>query len=101
MVHGGGRRSPALATRWTDGAAAELAAESLDRSRLQAQLQCHRGSLRSVPRRAPRSTATGRAPARVRFDCDRGSLDVSLQLDEAGRLSAASFASPRDATCVP
>jgi len=90
----------AMATDGTDSAATDLAAPALDRTRLQAQLGAigdHHGACRV----GPVLDGDGARAARLRFDCERGPLEVSLQLDEAGRLSAASFASPRDATCVP
>jgi hypothetical protein len=90
----------ALATAWADGAATELAAPALDRTRLQAQLQAV-GDRYGACRVGPALDGDGARAARLRFDCDRGPLEASLQLDDAGRLSAASFASPRETTCVP
>jgi CubicO group peptidase (beta-lactamase class C family) len=89
-----------MAAAWTDGAAAELAAPALDRTRLRAEIHSI-GDRYGACRLGPALDGDGARAARVRFDCDRGPLEVSLQLDEGGRLSAASFASPRDTTCVP
>jgi hypothetical protein len=90
----------ALATSWTDTAAADLAGAALDRSLLQAQLQAIRDRYGAC-RLGPALDGDGARAARIRFECDRGALEVSLQMDEAGRLAAASFAPPRETTCVP
>jgi hypothetical protein len=90
----------ALATAWTDAAAAEVAGPSLDRARLQAQLGAI-GDRYGACRLGPALDGDGARAARIRFECDRGALEVSLQMDEAGRLAAASFAPPRETTCVP
>ncbi|HEY8151588.1 MAG TPA: serine hydrolase domain-containing protein [Vicinamibacteria bacterium] len=89
-----------LASAWTDSAAASLAGAALDRPRLQAQLHAI-GDRYGACRVGPALDGDGARSARIRFGCDRGSLDVSLQLDEAGRLSAASFAPPPETRCVP
>ena len=49
----------------------------------------------------PALDGDGARAARSRFACDRGALEVSLQVDEAGRLAAAGFAPYRETTCVP
>jgi CubicO group peptidase (beta-lactamase class C family) len=90
----------ALAQAWNAEAAAPLAAAGLDRARLQAELHAiadHYGSCRP----GPVLDGDGTRSSRYRFQCERGALDVSLTLDEAGRLAAASFAAPPGATCVP
>lgn len=89
-----------LATAWTDAAAADLAAAALDRTRLQAQLHAI-GDRYGSCRVGPALDGNGAGAARIRFECDRGPLEVSLQMDDAGRLSAASFASPRETACLP
>ena len=43
----------------------------------------------------------GRTDVRVRFECDRGQLDVSLRLAESGKLLGALFTRPPDVPCVP
>ena len=93
----------ALAAMASDGAgdvAAELAAPTLDRTRLRVQLHAV-GDRYGACRVGPPLEGDGVRTARLRFDCDRGALEVSLQADEAGRLSAARFTSPRETTCVP
>jgi CubicO group peptidase (beta-lactamase class C family) len=80
-------------------ALASLATDGKD-ARLQAQLRAI-GDRYGACRVGPALDGDGAGAARIRFECDRGALDVSLQTDETGRLTAASFASPREATCVP
>jgi CubicO group peptidase (beta-lactamase class C family) len=89
-----------LSASWTDSAAADLAAASLDRPRLRAQLAAIADRYGACRVGAPLD-GDGARSARLHFDCDRGSLDISLQLDDAGRLSGATFTSPADVTCVP
>jgi CubicO group peptidase (beta-lactamase class C family) len=89
-----------LAGTWNGDTAAALSAAALDRTRLQAQLHAI-GERYGACRAGEALDGDGNGAARVRFQCARGALDVTLQLDEAGRLQAASFAVPRDTTCVP
>jgi hypothetical protein len=44
----------------------------------------------------------GRTDARVRFDCERGRLDVRVQaVPDTGRIASATFSQPAADTCVP
>jgi CubicO group peptidase (beta-lactamase class C family) len=44
----------------------------------------------------------GRTDARVRFDCERGRLDVRVQaVPDTGRIASATFSQPPADTCVP
>jgi hypothetical protein len=91
----------ALAGGWNAEALAGLAAAAnLDRSRLQSELHAV-GDHYGVCRTGPALDGDGARSSRFRFLCDRGALDVSLTLDEAGRLSAATFTPTPGATCVP
>jgi hypothetical protein len=89
-----------LAASWTDETAAALAAPGLDLSRLRSQLRAV-GEDYGACRPGDAVDGDGTRDQRFRFDCDRGALEASLQLDEAGRLAAAGFAPPAEATCAP
>ena len=43
----------------------------------------------------------GKTTAAVRFDCDRGSVDVRFRIDEQGTLRDARFMRPPNVACVP
>ena len=89
-----------LAASWNAETASALAAPGLDRARLESQLRAV-GQGYGACRPGPAIGGDGARSQRFRFDCDRGPLEVSLQLDEAGALSAAGFAPPDQATCAP
>jgi CubicO group peptidase (beta-lactamase class C family) len=89
-----------LAASGSGATAAELTAASLDRSRLHAHLRAI-GDRYGACRVGAPLDGDGVHVARLRFDCDRGPLVVSLALDDAGRVSEASFSAPDHATCVP
>lgn len=89
-----------LAAAWSDSAAGELLAPALDRVPFRTEVRAI-GERYGACRVGDALDGDGARSARLRMRCDRGALDASLQLDEAGRLSAAAFAPPRDATCVP
>jgi CubicO group peptidase (beta-lactamase class C family) len=79
---------------------AALAAPSLDRARLQRQLDALR-VFYGACRVGETLGGDGRQTARLRLECDRGPLNVSLRLDENHKLTSASFSRPPDVTCVP
>jgi CubicO group peptidase (beta-lactamase class C family) len=89
-----------LTASWSDEAAAALAGPALDRPRLQSQLRAVAQGYGAC-RPGPALDGDGTHAERFRFDCDRGAVEVSLQLDPEGGLAAASFAPPADATCAP
>jgi hypothetical protein len=43
----------------------------------------------------------GRSNARVRLDCDRGSVEVQFAVNEEGKLTDVSFLRPPGVTCGP
>ena len=43
----------------------------------------------------------GRKQVRVRFDCDRGALEVQLRFDDGAKLREVMFMRPSDVSCVP
>ena len=79
---------------------AALAAPSLDKAKLQRQLEALRISYGAC-RVGETLGGDGKASARIRFECERGSLAVSLRLDKNGKLTSVSFSRPPDVTCVP
>jgi hypothetical protein len=89
-----------LESRWADEGAAAIAATSVDRSRLRAQLTAVREE-HGACRVGPALDGDGSRQARLRLECDRGPVEASLQLDEAGALTGATFAPPPGATCAP
>jgi hypothetical protein len=79
---------------------AALAPPSLDKAKLQRQLDALRifyGSCRT----GETLGGDGKTTARLRFECDRGPMNVSLRLDENGKLTSATFFRPPDVSCVP
>ena len=89
-----------LAASWKEETASAMAAPGLDRARLLSQLRAVAQGYGAC-RPGPALDGDGTRSQRFRFDCDRGPLEVSLQLDEAGALAAAGFAPPAQATCAP
>ena len=79
---------------------AALAAPSLDKAKLQRQLEALRVSYGAC-RAGETLGGDGKATMRLRFECDRGPMNVSLRLDENGKLTSASFSRPPDVSCVP
>ena len=79
---------------------AALAAPSLDKAKLQRQLEALRISYGAC-RVGEILGGDGKASSRVRFECDRGPMNVALRLDENGKLTSASFSRPPDVSCVP
>jgi D-alanyl-D-alanine-carboxypeptidase/D-alanyl-D-alanine-endopeptidase len=89
-----------LAGTGGDATADEAVSSALDRSGLRAQLDAI-GDDYGACRVGEALEGDGTRSSRVRLDCARGSLDMAVQLDEGGRVSGVSFASPRGQTCVP
>jgi CubicO group peptidase (beta-lactamase class C family) len=83
-----------------DEALSSLAAPSLDTGKLKDQLEALRISYGAC-RPGETLSGNGSTDARIRFQCDRGSLDVTLRLDDNGKLQNASFMRPPDIPCVP
>ncbi|HUG55377.1 MAG TPA: serine hydrolase domain-containing protein [Vicinamibacteria bacterium] len=90
----------ALAGGWSEATAAEVASSAVDLARLRSQLEAVGGDYGSC-RAGEAIEGDGTRSSVVRLDCERGALDLGLDLDAAGRVSGARFATPRDATCVP
>jgi CubicO group peptidase (beta-lactamase class C family) len=88
-----------LATGWSEEAASALAAPGLDRARLQSQLAALGRGYGACRLGAPLD-GDGVRTERFRFECERGVLEGTLEVDAAGGLSAARFAPPADATCA-
>ncbi|HEV7499381.1 MAG TPA: serine hydrolase domain-containing protein, partial [Vicinamibacteria bacterium] len=89
-----------LAAAWSDDAAGALLAPAMDRTRFRSQVRAI-GERYGACRVGEALDGDGALSARLPLQCDRGALDASLQLDDAGRLLAITFAVPRDTTCVP
>jgi CubicO group peptidase (beta-lactamase class C family) len=89
-----------LADEWDEERASALLAPEAARS-LRPQLAAIRllyGSCRIGEVLA----GDGRTDARVRFDCERGRLDVRVQaVPDTGRVASATFSQPPADTCVP
>jgi len=90
-----------LAGRWDAQRAVTLATADFDFERAHRQLEAARTQWGAC-RAGDTLAGDGSTRAVVRFDCERGPLDVSLQLDAAsGRLASLTIAPSRDAPCVP
>ncbi len=89
-----------LVATFRDNALASLAAPTLDTGKLRGQLEALRTSYGAC-RPGDTLSGNGSTSARVRFQCDRGSLDVAVQLDDKGNLLNAFFTRPPDVPCVP
>lgn len=78
----------------------KIAASSLDRAKLDSQLDALRMAYGSC---AVGETIAGNggADVRLRFDCARGPLDVRLRTDTQGKLLEAAFTRPPGTTCIP
>ncbi len=79
---------------------ARISTSSADAEALQRQLEALRVAYGSC-RLGETLTGDGRTDLRVRFECDRDQIDVSLRLEENGKLLGASFSRPPDVPCVP
>lgn len=90
-----------LTSAWSEAEAGALAASGPDLARLRAQVGALGAQYGSCRVGAPLD-GDGVSSARVRWLCERGSVDATVEVDRAtGRLVRASFASPPEATCVP
>lgn len=72
---------------------------AVDRSAIGALLQSYREAWGACRAGEPQG-GDGTTNTRVRLDCDRGPLDLTLSLDDAG-ISGVAFASPPGTVCVP
>jgi CubicO group peptidase (beta-lactamase class C family) len=79
---------------------AAIADPSLDTGLVMSQLRAL-GPAYGACRTGALLGGNGKDDLRIRFDCDRGPLDVQLTLNPAGKLRAASFRRPSDVPCVP
>ncbi len=79
---------------------ARISTSSADAESLQRQLEALRVAYGGC-RMGETLAGDGRTDVRVRFECDRGQLDVWLRLQEKGKLLDVSFSRPPDLPCVP
>ncbi len=100
QMKGAGETVASLIGSFREESLAALAAPSLDKARLQRQLEALRISYGTC-RAGETLGGDGKASARLRLECDRGPMNVSLRLDENGKLTSASFSRPPDVSCVP
>ena len=83
-----------------DDALASLAASSLDIGGLKGQLEALHASYGTC-RPGETLSGNGSTDSRLRFQCDRGTFDVTVRLNENGKLLNAQFTRPPNVPCVP
>ncbi len=88
-----------LVGSFREEALASLAAPPLDTVGLRAQLDSLRVAYGSC-RTGDLLSGNGTTDSHLLFQCDRGSLDVGLELDGEGRLLGATFSRPPGTPCV-
>jgi CubicO group peptidase (beta-lactamase class C family) len=89
-----------LVGTFREDALASLAGPSLDAGKLKQQLEAVRISYGSC-RPGEALSGNGSTNARLRLQCDRGSVDAAVRLDEQGKLLDASFLRPPNVPCGP
>jgi hypothetical protein len=77
-----------------------IAAPSFDRAAFVRRLEPLRASYQSC-RLGQASGGDGVRAARVTLECDRAPLELSLQLNEDGKVTSAAFVKPPGEVCVP
>jgi CubicO group peptidase (beta-lactamase class C family) len=89
-----------LVGTFQDDTLASLAGPSLDAGKLKQRLEAVRISYGGC-RPGETLSGNGSTNARLRLNCDRGSVDASVRLDEQGRLLDAVFMRSPNVTCGP
>lgn len=96
----GAAQALALINDWDSDAAKALFARSIARKALRGQFRALRVQYGRL-RMGDALESDGAARARVRLTGDQGMVDMTLTLDEKGRIAALTFSRPRETAFVP